>query len=179
MFGPALRDEKIVRIALDPRVGGRFSFIVRRQGNEIDHIGRYIEIDRPRRLVFTWAVAPDIEDASRVTVEITPQGAGCELTLTHEIQPQWADYVGRVQEGGRRSWGLGEDRVASARVCPAQICSLRAWTPARPATFLSRRKPARPPFSKGLGRRFMRSTAIGVSSCSTRRPRIILALGPK
>jgi uncharacterized protein YndB with AHSA1/START domain len=99
MFGPALRDEEVVRITLDPRVGGRFSFVVRRQGNEIDHIGRYLEIDRPRRLVFTWAVAPDAEDASRVTIEIVPQGAGCDLTLTHEMQPQWADFAGRVHEG--------------------------------------------------------------------------------
>jgi uncharacterized protein YndB with AHSA1/START domain len=99
MFGPALRDEEVVRITLDARVGGRFSFVVRRQGNEIDHIGRYVEIDRPRRLVFTWAVAPDAEDASRVTIEIVPQGSGCQLTLTHEMQPQWADFTPRVQEG--------------------------------------------------------------------------------
>jgi uncharacterized protein YndB with AHSA1/START domain len=99
MFGPALRDEEVVRITLDARVGGRFSFLVRRQGNEIDHIGRYVEIDRPRWLVFTWAVAPDAEDASRVTIDIVPQGTACELTLTHEMQPQWADFAGRVREG--------------------------------------------------------------------------------
>lgn len=105
MFGPALRDEEVVRISLDPRVDGRFSFVVRRQGNEIDHIGRYLEIDRPRRLVFTWAVAPDAEDASRVTIEIVPLGAGCELTLTHEMQPQWADYADRVREGWTKMLG--------------------------------------------------------------------------
>jgi uncharacterized protein YndB with AHSA1/START domain len=99
MFGPALRDEEVVRITLDARVGGRFSFLVRRQGNEIDHVGRYVEIDRPRWLVFTWAVAADAEDASRVTIDIVPQGTACELTLTHEMQPQWADFAGRVREG--------------------------------------------------------------------------------
>jgi uncharacterized protein YndB with AHSA1/START domain len=101
MFGPALRDEEIVRIALDARVGGTFSFVVRRQGQEIDHIGRYVEIDRPRRLVFTWAVAPDAIDASRVNIEIAPQGTGCELTLTHEMQPKWADFAPRVETGWR------------------------------------------------------------------------------
>jgi uncharacterized protein YndB with AHSA1/START domain len=34
MFGPALREEEIIRISIDPRVGGAFSFLVRRQGNE-------------------------------------------------------------------------------------------------------------------------------------------------
>ncbi len=105
MFGPQLRDEEIVRLTLDGRVGGRFSFVVRRQGQEIDHIGRYLEIDRPRRLVFTWAVAPDKEDASRVIVEITPAGTGCELTLTHEMGAEWADYRGRVTEGWTKMLG--------------------------------------------------------------------------
>ncbi|WP_335342470.1 SRPBCC domain-containing protein [Polycladomyces zharkentensis] len=56
MFGPAHpeREEEVVRISLDPRVGGSFSFVVRRQGQEMDHVGEYLEIERPRRLVFTW-----------------------------------------------------------------------------------------------------------------------------
>ena len=98
MFGPALRDEEVVRISVDARVGGRFSFLVRRQGTEIDHVGRYIEIDRPRRLAFTWATAAETEDASCVTIEIISQGVGCELTLTHEMQPQWADYADAARE---------------------------------------------------------------------------------
>jgi uncharacterized protein YndB with AHSA1/START domain len=99
MFGPTLRDEDIVRLSLDARVGGAFSFVVRRQGQEIDHIGRYLEIDRPHRLVFTWAVAPDPDDSSRVAIEIAPLETGCELTLTHEMQPKWADFAERVQSG--------------------------------------------------------------------------------
>jgi uncharacterized protein YndB with AHSA1/START domain len=99
MFGPTLRDEEIVRLALDARVGGAFSFVVRRQGQEIDHIGRYLEIDRPHRLVFTWAVAPDPDDSSRVVIEIAALETGCELTLTHEMQPKWAEFAERVQSG--------------------------------------------------------------------------------
>ena len=56
MFGPNVRDEQIVRLRNDPREGGAFSFVVRRQANELDHIGVYREISRPRRLEFTWAV---------------------------------------------------------------------------------------------------------------------------
>ena len=101
MFGPALRDEEVVKISLDARIGGTFSFVVRRNGQEIDHIGRYAEIDRPRRLVFTWAVAPDAIDASRVVIEVASQGSGCELTLTHEMQPKWTDFAPRVESGWR------------------------------------------------------------------------------
>ena len=98
MFGPQLRAEEIVRLSLDARVGGAFSFVVRRKGQEIDHIGRYLEIERPRRLVFTWAVAPEPDD-SRVTAEIAPLGSGCELTLTHEMAPKWAEFAPRVEQG--------------------------------------------------------------------------------
>src|SRR2546422_4474208 len=36
MFGPSQRDEEVRRVTVDPRVGGSFSFLVRREGHEID-----------------------------------------------------------------------------------------------------------------------------------------------
>src|SRR5262245_9577433 len=99
MFGVALREEEVLSIVSDARVGGSFSFLVRRQGQEIDHIGKYREIDRPRRLVFTWGIAGESEDESFVTIEIVPQGRGVELTLTHEMDSKWADYTGRAEDG--------------------------------------------------------------------------------
>ncbi len=99
MFGPAQRDEEIVRITLDPEVGGKFSFVVRRQGEEIDHVGKYREIDRPKRLVFSWGVVGDSEEESFVIIDIVPDRGGCELTLTHEIHPKWAEYADRTKAG--------------------------------------------------------------------------------
>lgn len=97
MFGPKLRDEEIVSLKVDAQVGGRFSFVVRRQGKELDHVGKYLEIDRPRRLVFTWGIAGVSVDETDVTVEIVPLEAGCELTLTH--RNVWSDYAERTQAG--------------------------------------------------------------------------------
>lgn len=97
LFGPEVRDEEIVRLSIDPRVGGAFSFVVDRQGQVIEHLGKYLEIDRPRRLVFTWAVAGE-KTGSRVVVEIAPLSQGCELTLTHEMHPDWASFVSKVEE---------------------------------------------------------------------------------
>ncbi|MET0814548.1 MAG: SRPBCC family protein, partial [Pseudoxanthomonas sp.] len=56
MFGPRVREENVVRLDVDPRVGGNFSLKVERKGELVDHVGQYLEIDRPHRLVFTWAV---------------------------------------------------------------------------------------------------------------------------
>ena len=102
MFGAVVRDEEVVRLAVDARVGGSFSFLVRRQGKEIDHVGEYLEIDRPKRLVFTWGTADTLPDTSRVTIEIVPRDSGCELTLTHEMDAKWADYAARTEAGWRK-----------------------------------------------------------------------------
>jgi len=93
MFGPGARDARIVRLTLDARVGGEFSFVVDRHGDEVDHVGEYLEIDRPRRLVFSWATRDSLSETSRVIVEVTPRGHGCELKLTHEMGDDWAEYV--------------------------------------------------------------------------------------
>lgn len=107
MFGPALRDEEVLRIEVDPRVGGAFSFVVRRQGRELDHLGRYLEIDRPRRLVFTWGVdSAEAADRSRVEIDIAPLSAGCELTLVHHLHPDWLAYAERTQAGWTKMVGV-------------------------------------------------------------------------
>jgi uncharacterized protein YndB with AHSA1/START domain len=110
MFGPALREEEVLHLEVDARVGGTFSFLVRRQGEEIDHVGTYREIDRPRRLVFTWGVVGDSEGESQVIVDIRPAETGAELTLTHEMHPKWVEYAGRTEA----AWAKMLDALATA-----------------------------------------------------------------
>lgn len=109
MFGPAVRDEEIIHLAVDPRVGGAFSFLVQRGEEEIDHVGKYLELARPRRLVFTWMVV-GAAVGSRVLVDIEPHSADCELTLTHELHPDWAHFVSQAET----SWSTMLDALAVA-----------------------------------------------------------------
>jgi uncharacterized protein YndB with AHSA1/START domain len=106
MFGPPLSEE-LLGLAVDARVGGSFSFLVRRRGEEIDHVaGRYLEIDRPRRLVFTWRIAREPDDESRIKT-------GSKLILTHEMSPKWAethDTRPRLADHQTRSRGHANDR---------------------------------------------------------------------
>lgn len=95
MFGPAVRDEEVVRITLDARAGGTYSFVVRRQGTLLDHTGEYLELIRPRWLAFTWGTDASPE-RSRVAIDIVPLAPGVELTLTHELPPDWADFASRA-----------------------------------------------------------------------------------
>jgi uncharacterized protein YndB with AHSA1/START domain len=89
----ATSDGEIVRAEIDARVGGRYSLVDRRDGEDVEHVGEYLEIDRPRRLVFTLQVPEYSDEVNRVTVEVAAHDDGCELTLIHEVSPEWADQV--------------------------------------------------------------------------------------
>jgi uncharacterized protein YndB with AHSA1/START domain len=79
-------------VSIDAKVGGRWEIIDRRDGVDYRAIGEYLELDRPRRLVTTFAMPQFSPDAARLTVEITPDGAGCLMVLTHEpLPPQAVD----------------------------------------------------------------------------------------
>jgi uncharacterized protein YndB with AHSA1/START domain len=107
MFGPKVRDEQIVKLEAHPYKGGTFSFVVRRDGQLLNHLGTYLEFNRPHRLVFTWGIEAESEDESVVTVEITATGNGCRVTLTHELPEKWADYT----ESTEAAWSFMLDKL--------------------------------------------------------------------
>jgi uncharacterized protein YndB with AHSA1/START domain len=70
---------------VDARVGGDFRLQYRALDGSIFYaVGTFVEVEPPRRLVFTWLYeGMDIKE-TLVTVEIRDSSAGCELVLTHE-----------------------------------------------------------------------------------------------
>ena len=92
----ATPDGVMERVEVDPRVGGRFRIDERRGDEVASHFGTYVEIDRPRRLVFDFGTSFE-ETPTRVTVDITPDGEESRLALTHE--GVWADYEDRTRQG--------------------------------------------------------------------------------
>jgi len=87
----------MVRAEIDPRVHGTFVFTDRRDGEDIEHTGRYVVIDRPHLLVFTFAVPKFSAQETTVTVDVHPADGGSEVTLTHEgVLPEYAE---RTQAG--------------------------------------------------------------------------------
>ena len=92
---------EMIEASLDPRVGGRFAFTERRPDmGDVRHVGEFLEIDRPRRLAFSFGVPQFDPGMTRVQIDIRPDGDGCELTLTHEGVPP--DYTERSTDGWRR-----------------------------------------------------------------------------
>lgn len=94
----ATPDGVMERVELDPRVGGRFLIVERRGGEPAEHFGEYLEIDRPHRLVFTFAAMRDA-GYTKVSVTVAPDGDGSRVTLVHEMDPQWAEYEERTRKG--------------------------------------------------------------------------------
>jgi len=107
---------KIVRVKIDPRVGGNYSFVDRRDGQEIEFCGRYLEIERPRRLVFSLNVAKFKLFDDRVIIEILSSESGCELTLTHQLCGELAEFKPRIELGWKVIFELLGELLSELKV---------------------------------------------------------------
>jgi uncharacterized protein YndB with AHSA1/START domain len=99
----------VLRMDIDARVGGSFRVVDLRDGQQVEHVGEYLEIDRPRRLVFTWGVPRPSANRDRVAVEVVPRGGGCELTVTHAMRSGHAEHAARAEQG----WSVTLDALAA------------------------------------------------------------------
>lgn len=90
---------KMIKAEIDARVGGGFVFIDKRETGEAEHYGTYLELTRPKRIAFKFAVQKNSPKADPVTIEITPVGKGCQVTLTHEMPQEFAPYQDKVEQG--------------------------------------------------------------------------------
>jgi uncharacterized protein YndB with AHSA1/START domain len=84
----------------DLRPGGGFSLVMRAEESSREVSGTYVEVERPRELVFTWMGPLTNNVNTLVTVELTPRGDETDLVPTHERLPTSA-----IVEGHARGWG--------------------------------------------------------------------------
>jgi uncharacterized protein YndB with AHSA1/START domain len=89
---------------VDLRVGGSFRVVMVEA--RLEHSGEYLEIDPPRRLVFTWISPFTGAEPSVVTVEMLPHDDGTRVVLTHERLPE------DVVDGHRDGWETMVGRLA-------------------------------------------------------------------
>jgi uncharacterized protein YndB with AHSA1/START domain len=81
------------RAEVDAQVGGEFRIVMVRGGAEVLHSGRYLEIDRPRRLVFSWRSPATGGRDSIVTVTFQERA---DSTLVEICQVGLADGAARA-----------------------------------------------------------------------------------
>jgi len=115
----ATPEGQMVRVEIDARVGGTYTLVDRRNGEDIEHTGEYLDIERPRRLAFNFRVPKFSNEATLIRIDIAPAGAGSELTLVHEgVLPEYAERTEQgwqgilegLEKSVRGSWANVTDR---------------------------------------------------------------------
>ena len=105
------RTGNVMQCEITPEVGGGFTVIDRRPAADGDesvfdvvHLGKYIELDRPRRIVFDFSVLTfGTEDPTRVTVEFAPiTPLACEVTVSHDMGT--GEHARSVEASSRKGW---------------------------------------------------------------------------
>ncbi len=72
-------------VAIDARPGGQYRIaMANAAGNPVVVLGRFLELDPPRKICMTWAWESQPQAETRVTVRFDPVGDGSLLTLRHE-----------------------------------------------------------------------------------------------
>ncbi len=112
----ATATKPMTEVEIDASVGGPFRFVDGRRN--VEHTGVFLEIDAPRRLVFTLSLEGEPRAATRVTVEIVGNLDRCTVALAHDGVPlARARYMANRWCG--MLYGLGET-LESTRPVPAQ-----------------------------------------------------------
>ena len=73
------------RAEIDARVGGTFRIVMVNDESSTVHAGTYLEIDRPRRLVFTWSSPATRFRDSIVTVTFQPSSSSSTVVEIHQV----------------------------------------------------------------------------------------------
>jgi uncharacterized protein YndB with AHSA1/START domain len=111
---------QIVRCEIDARVGGTYTIVDRRDAEDVVHTGKYLALERPRRIVFTLSVEKYSSREDTVMIDIAPLATGCTLTLTHEIESKGTPAGEHPQEG----WTSILDVAAELLVSDAATCGV-------------------------------------------------------
>jgi uncharacterized protein YndB with AHSA1/START domain len=133
------RPARATSIDLDPTIGGRLRIDIEEEGVEFAVTGRFVELDPPWRLSFTWSCStwPDPSMESLVTVTLEPCGDNeTRMTITHALLPP--DLIDQHHSGWARLVGGSEAEMEEAALRAAVADRARRSYSARTSTSPSR-----------------------------------------
>ncbi len=91
----------------DPKEGGEFEIVMQVGEDKIPHTGRYIEISKPNKLVFTWESPFSVDDS---TVTLTFNASGENETQVDLLHVKFLDEESRDNHTG--GWSNILDQLA-------------------------------------------------------------------
>ncbi len=98
-WAPASRGVVMAECEADVRVGGTYRYVLARGPKErLAFFGRYVEITRPTRLVYTQTFEPMPDGEAVITVRFEPRGAETTL-IAHELYPSKEVLDGTLASG--------------------------------------------------------------------------------
>jgi uncharacterized protein YndB with AHSA1/START domain len=88
-------------VEINAHKGGHFTFTMHLGDEKIPHTGKYLEISRPDKLVFTWESQYSVVDNSTVTLNFTRiDDKKTNISLSHV---KFIDE--KARSGHEESWG--------------------------------------------------------------------------
>ena len=96
------RPARAVGISLEPSVGGPLRIDIEDNGSSLYVSGTFVELDRPRRLRFTWSCSAWADPSVQSLVTVTLEDHGTDetmMTIEHEQLPP------AEVDSHRRGWG--------------------------------------------------------------------------
>ena len=95
----------------DLRVGGEYQIDMHSEDRNFVHVGKFLKIDKPRALDFTWISDGTEQKETIVRLQFESKGEGTLLTLTHE------DFTSEeAKKNHNQGWTVIVDKLASALV---------------------------------------------------------------
>lgn len=99
MFGSHIGNEKVIELQNEVRPGGSYTFHIKRNGKEFLHDGEYLQIDRPKRLSFSWReAAKKNAHKSKINLSLDSQDGKTKLRLSMQIDQTLELYGDEIKQ---------------------------------------------------------------------------------
>lgn len=90
---------KMLEAEVDGQLGGTFTFVEERGSEKAEHYGTFIEIEEPSKIAFIFSLDKDSSDGDYIEIYFNKNSLGCDITLTHDIKPEFAQHIDKIRSG--------------------------------------------------------------------------------